>query len=714
MKRMIWKSHLLLGTLLLLAQGCNKKELKRPEGAGSPSNQNQSPISMDEEEVRKLARVFAQELAAELARQGTSLATTTNENKDTLESPVLRLNSAPEVLDFYNSNPEHFTITNPSNLPENLKWESGADLEEFASPNAKRGGTFMEYMPDFPRTLRLLGPDGNGSFRSYILDYNAVSLVDTHPENDGYYPGLAKEWAVDKSNNTVYFRLDPEAKYSDGNPVKATDYFFCLYFMRSPHIQAPWYNDFYSTEKYPNITIFDEHTISITYYKSKPDLLEKCAAIRPIPEHFYKELDEQWVEDYQFEFEPTTGPYEVLKENVRKGESITLTRVPNWWADKKRFFRYRYNPDAIKVTVVRELAKVFELFTKGELDWHGLGLPEFWYDKLPDEHQLVANGHVEKLQFYNDVPRPTWALRLNSSHPILSNKDIRLGLNHAMNFEVVINEVFRGDYDRMRSVADGYGPRSHPKIRAREFSVEKAREYFALAGYTDTGEDGILQTPEGKRLSFSFSTGYKRLEDVMTVLKEEARKAGVDLQIEMLESTSAFKKVSEKKHEIHLVALNVSVEMYPRFWEPYHSDNAYKEPKEERYDEKGHLRSGLTPKPVTNNFTLLADKEVDDLIEKYRVSEDLGEITDLSHKLIEKIHDYGAYIPGWVRPWYRVGQWRWVKYPKGYNVKESREPFEFHIHWIDTEEKKRILDNIASGQKSGEPAINIFDQHKLD
>ena len=44
---------------------------------------------MDEEEVRKLARVFAQELAAELARQGTSLATTTNEDKDTLASPVL-------------------------------------------------------------------------------------------------------------------------------------------------------------------------------------------------------------------------------------------------------------------------------------------------------------------------------------------------------------------------------------------------------------------------------------------------------------------------------------------------------------------------------------------------------------------------------------------------------------------------------------------------
>ena len=30
------------------------------------------------------------------------------------------------------------------------------------------------------------------------------------------------------------------------------------------------------------------------------------------------------------------------------------------------------------------------------------------------------------------------------------------------------------------------------------------------------------------------------------------------------------------------------------------------------------------------------------------------------------------------------------KYPKGYNVKESREPFEFHIHWIDTEEKNEF------------------------
>ena len=110
----------------------------------------------------------------------------------------------------------------------------------------------------------------------------------------------------------------------------------------------------------------------------------------------------------------------------------------------------------------------------------------------------------------------------------------------------------------------------------------------------------------------------------------------------------------------------------------------------------------------------MADHEIDGLIERYRESEDLKEITQLSHKLIQKIHDHGAYVPGWVRPWYRVGQWRWVKYPKDYNVRESREPFEFHIHWIDSDEKARTLKAMEDDKASGAASIRVFDKYKLD
>jgi microcin C transport system substrate-binding protein len=709
---------LFLAVTLLALTGCNEQKLKRPTDAGAGKKPAAPAGGMDKAFARELAREFAREFARELAKQNITLPAgsggTTPVEPVTPTGAAVELNSAEEVMDFYEAHPKAFVVATPADLPTNLQWENGSELKEFGSPKAKRGGTFHEYMADFPRTLRLVGPDASGSFRSRMLDYNSLSLVMAHPNGDGYHPGLAKEWAYSADRKTVYFRLDPDARYSDGEPVRVTDYFFSLYFFRSEHIKGPWYNDFFSKEKFPNITVYDEHTLSITYYKAKPDVIERVAGVRPIPEHFYSELDEQFVEDFQFKFEPNTGPYEVRPENVEKGKAVTLTRVPNWWADKKKFYRYRFNPEAVKVTVIREPAKVFELFLKSELDWHGLGLPEYWYEKLPNDHKLVTAGYVHKVQFYNDVPRPTWALRLNSSHPVLSNRDVRVGLNYAMNFDVVIAKVFRGDPVRMNTVADGYGPRSHPTLKARPFSVKKAKEHFAKAGYTRTGADGILMNAGGKRLSFTFTTPYKRLEDVMTVLKEEAKKAGVELEVEIMERTAAWKKISEKNHEIMLGALNVSVEIAPRFWEPYHSDNAYEEPKEERYDAQGRLREGLKPKPVTNNFCMLADKDIDDLIEKYRVSEDLDELTGQAKRLMEMIHAHGSFIPGWVRPWYRAGHWRWIQWPEGYNVKESREPYEFHVHWIDSDIKAKTIQDMAAGRKSGAATIQVFDQYKTD
>ena len=52
----------------------------------------------------------------------------------------------------------------------------GSKEEEFSSSKAKKGGTWEVFMRDFPRTLRTIGPDANGAFRSYLLDYNVLSL----------------------------------------------------------------------------------------------------------------------------------------------------------------------------------------------------------------------------------------------------------------------------------------------------------------------------------------------------------------------------------------------------------------------------------------------------------------------------------------------------------------------------------------------------------
>src|SRR3954469_23967550 len=93
----------------------------------------------------------------------------------------------PEVMKFYaetkNEKGEAFFITKTiADLPKDLKWEDGSDQQEFGSPDAKKGGTYKHYIPDYPRTLRVIGPDSNEAFRSYIEDYPVIPLLGRHPD----------------------------------------------------------------------------------------------------------------------------------------------------------------------------------------------------------------------------------------------------------------------------------------------------------------------------------------------------------------------------------------------------------------------------------------------------------------------------------------------------------------------------------------------------
>ena len=67
---------------------------------------------------------------------------------------------------------------------------------------------------------------------------------------------------------------------------------------------------------------------------------------------------------------------------------------------------------------------------------------------------------------------------------MLQNLNLRIGVSHALNWQRCIDVIFRGDYARLQQISQGFGSITNPNIKAREFSVIKAREYFKKAGYT--------------------------------------------------------------------------------------------------------------------------------------------------------------------------------------------------------------------------------------
>ena len=625
---------------------------------------------------------------------------------DTTQIDEIRDISA-EAQAFYESRPDLFTFASSEDLPTDLVWEDGMDHPDLGSPQAKKGGTYYEVLEDFPPTLRAVGPDSNFSSRAWISDFYQLPWAAPHPDGGGHIPGIAENWAISPERKTVYVKINPAARWTDDEPITTADAMFTFFFYLSEYIQAPYYNNFFNTE-YSNITRYDDYTFSITVPRLKPDMADTVLWSAPVPEHFYNELGEDFPERYQWRYTPHAGAYSLAEEDVNMGVRLILRRKQDWWAKDNKYWRNLFNPDQINLTVVRDPAKRYEAFRRGDSDMFRIGTAEMWYDNLPEDDPDIANGYIHKSTFYNGGPRSNWGLWINSTRHLLDNQDIRIGIQYAANWQLVIDNYFRGDMERLRTQTEGYVDFSHPSLTARPFDIEKAAEHFSKAGFTNRGPDGILVNEEGERLAFTLTTHYDRFADVFTILKEEAIKAGLELRIEILDGASGFRKAQEKQHEIYFVSFNAPAAMYPDYWQYFHSDNAY----DDAFLDDGRVNPERKVKPQTNNLQGVAIFELDQLIDEYDDSEDKERMIELSHQISELHFDYASYSPGFVEPFYRTAYWRWVRWPEGFNHKNTSYPYELFLHWIDEDFKAETRAARRSGQ-GFEPVIRVYDQFRI-
>ena len=163
--------------------------------------------------------------------------------------------------------------------------------------------------------------------------------------------------------------------------------------------------------------------------------------------------------------------------------------------------------------------------------------------------------------------------------------------------------------------------------------------------------------------------------DLMVILREEAKKAGVDLTLNKVDFTSRVRIVGERKHMAYWGGWGVGV-LAPAYWQFFHSDNA-----------------NITN---SNNTTQTADSELDRLIEIYRIEFDQQKRISLAYQIQQIIHDSAVFIPGFQETSARAGYWGWVHLPTPPITQLQRKVFESGafangLFWIDKKQKKRII-----------------------
>ena len=525
------------------------------------------------------------------------------------------------------------TSSNVEELPTGLKWESNQTDPIYSSSQAKHGGTMTLFINTFPLTIRTIGPDSNIAFRAYLSNNN-WPLLTIHPNTRNLIPLLAESWAFGKDKRSMFFKIHPKAKWSDGVPVTVDDFLFMIEMMKSKNTLDPFLNDY--IQKYiDKVVKYDDKTIGVFAKRPYPKL-EQYVNLAPRPKHFYKgQIPKDFVKRYNWKIEPVTGPYLLTK--IRKGKSFTFEKQQNWWAQDLRYIKNRFNPKRLMVRVVRDEAVTYELFKKGRSDVFEAMTPERWYLKCQGEE--FDKGYIEKTTYYTDSPRSNRGFYLNTSTPLFKNSQIKYAFAHAMDIDSSIQKIFRGDVYRLERTYTGYGDYENKSIEARKYDIKRVERIMKSLDWK-RDEDGIW-TKGNQRFSVKVTYSYALYTDLLGFLKEQAKKAGVELILDFLDGATAFKKVKEKNHQATFWAWSTG--LIPAPWQMFHSVNV---------------------KPNTNNISNTSDKKLDELIDQYRDTSDQAKHIQLAKNIAKRIHELGDFVPSHYFPFVRTCHWRWMKLPK--------------------------------------------------
>jgi len=563
-------------------------------------------------------------------------------------------------------------------LPETLVWYTSKP-GVFGSSRAKSGGTYRDWISEFPDTFRTVGPNSNGSFRGALG--NGYSLLEINNETKEWIPALASDWAFGSDKKTVYYKLNEKVRWTDGSPVTSKDYLFMLKMMRSPYIQAPYYNDYF-TSQITDIKAYGDYVISVTASEeASPDDLLLGTTVSPRPSAFYNnEIKEDYIDAFQWTFEPSTGPYAL--SSFEKGESVTFSKVKDWWGYCYDYNKYRYNVETIQYTVITGgIDIVKKYFYDGQLDTFPFIIPQLWQEISVQE--AVEKGYIERQEAYYVPIEGISGIYLNVRKPPLDKKEVRQGLYYAINMQKMLDTVLQGAYSRYHNIGLGHVfagiTFDDDSLRIPDFDPVKAGELFAQAGYDQFDSDGIRKDLSGNRLSIELLYSAQNHTERLAVLKEEAKKAGLNIDLKLMQE-GVFTAVLEKKFQAWWGALTTSI--YPDYWQMFHSVNANI--------------------PQTNNFFDYADPEMDKLLDAARAASDLQEKARITKEIQRKVHDEALVIPNYYVPFNRGAAWKWWRFPAWLGQKFDAEFYSPGTGggylWLDEAIKEEVMSAMDEGR----------------
>lgn len=250
----------------------------------------------------------------------------------------------------------------------------------------------------------------------FTLNNVYESLVERHPKTMEIVPELAVKWElVDKT--TWRFHLRKGVKFHDGEPFNAEVAAFAFNRAVNPKY-ASQYASYWVGFK--EAKVVDDSTIDIITSEPVPNLLGGLYFLKIVPKKWLEANPERILREAN-----GTGPYKFV--SYTKGDRMTLTANPDWWAD------WRKLPAREAVFLARPEEGVRVSAVKaGEAELaHNIGgevaklVPKFVHKGSLEVFLIRLNYKTKACEWLNDV-------------------EVRKALNYAVDREGIVKSLFLG------------------------------------------------------------------------------------------------------------------------------------------------------------------------------------------------------------------------------------------------------------------------------
>lgn len=471
---------------------------------------------------------------------------------------------------------------------------------------------FKRSFPNEPTTLNPI--TGTDRVNSLTHAYTTESLLTRSEETYEWKPALATAYSVSEDGTEFTFTLRQGVTWHDGKPVTAEDVKFSFDVIFDPDQNTAHMRPYYEGIK--SVEIIDPKTVKFTARDDYFRNFDSAAGLSIVPKHVYDKPEEGVNLN---DIIVGTGAYKL--EKYDKGKRLVMLRNENWWGrndpDNKKHYQYK----RVMIRFVTDSTVGLEMFKKGDLDYLGLTNEEY---ATKTEGAEWGKDYF-KVQAENSAPKSYGYVGFNLQKPMFQDQKVRLALAHLMNRDLMIKKFRHG----MSLPATGPWYRqseyANPDVEPIAYDPQKAIALLKEAGWADEDKNGIIEkTIDGKKteLSFTLLTANPDFVKYLTIYKEDAKKAGIDISLNTLEWNSFIQLIDEKNFDaVNLGWGGGAVDIDPK--QIWHSSSATK---------------------GGSNFISYSNPEVDKLIDEARVLRDKAERTKRLREVYAKIAADVPYI----------------------------------------------------------------------